>query len=55
MFLLRGSVLASRMAWATACEDSSAGMMPSSRVNAWKPASASSSVIDTNSKRPASR
>src|SRR5207302_5684932 len=51
----RGSVFARRIAWATACADSSAGMMPSWRVSAWNPSPASSSVIETNSNRPASR
>src|SRR5207253_4622528 len=50
----RGKPLASRIAWATACADSRAGMMPSSRARAWNAARASSPVIETNSKRPAS-
>src|SRR6185503_20694394 len=45
---------AARIACATACEDSSAGMMPSSRVRALKPSSASWSVTETYSKRPRS-
>src|SRR5581483_5291716 len=45
---------AARMACATACADSSAGMMPSRRVKAWNPSRASASVTDTYSKRPAS-
>src|SRR5207253_7093830 len=50
----RGRPLASRIAWAAACADSRAGMMPSARARAWNAARASSSVIETNSKRPAS-
>src|SRR6185436_5975183 len=42
------------MACATACADSSAGMMPSLRQSAWKAASASSSVTATYSARPLS-
>ena len=45
---------ASFIAWATACADSSAGMMPSMRVSAWKAARASSSVMETYSARPES-
>src|SRR6185312_2779645 len=49
-----GSVGASFVAYASACADSSAGMMPSMRQHAWNAASASSSVIDTYSARPVS-
>ena len=45
---------AARIACATAWADSSAGMMPSSRVRAWNPSSASWSVTETYSKRPVS-
>ena len=38
-----GSVFASRMAYATACEDSSAGMMPWSRESAMNASTVSAS------------
>ena len=43
---------AARIAQATACADSSAGMMPSSRVRAPKASRASASVADSYWKRP---
>ena len=46
------SVGASFNAYATACEDSNAGMMPSTFDNVWKPSSTSSFVTDTYSARP---
>jgi hypothetical protein len=46
-----GSVAASLTAYAIACDDSSAGMIPSMRQQSWNAASASSSVIDTYSAR----
>src|SRR5690242_1039449 len=50
----RASVGASLVAYASACADSSAGMMPSMRQQSWNAASGSSSVIDTYSARPLS-
>src|SRR4029079_12872248 len=51
---LLGIVGAIFIACATACADSSAGMMPSVRHSVWKAASASSSVTDTYCARPLS-
>ena len=53
---LRGDLMvaAARIAHATACADSSAGMMPSSRVSTPKASRASASVTDSYWKRPCS-